>query len=67
MMLGGVETEINLGTDTFEVSWLLRDKRHDLVNWLYVSKSNPPPGTKKSYSGGSVISKIEVLTSFKIT
>ena len=28
----GVETEINLGTDIFEVNYLLRDKRHDLVN-----------------------------------
>ena len=27
-----VETEINLGTDVFEVNYLLRDKRHDLVN-----------------------------------
>ena len=28
----GVETENNLGTDMFEVNYLLRDKRHDLVN-----------------------------------
>ena len=44
-LLGGhfdLETGI-LETDIFEVNYLLGDKRHDLINYIHVSKSKALP------------------------